>query len=201
VDLTRYVARTAAAAADCYSSKFSLPSVICGFFAAARTRLYNHQQPQRVLILCLSKDAQCASAELVLLVIHEPAFPFFLGYHTACDGYGRASAHHTPDTAALGIYCLFVLGRRCLADVCVASWEHVISPIWCQHSKSTAQADDCYLLLLVMVVCCCCLQYTFILPASKNLPSQVIDFKTGKTKQRKSVGVRMPDEQITQVRK
>jgi tRNA threonylcarbamoyl adenosine modification protein (Sua5/YciO/YrdC/YwlC family) len=40
--------------------------------------------------------------------------------------------------------------------------------------------------------------YTFILPASKNLPRQVIDFKTGKTKQRNSVGVRMPKDPIVQ---
>eukprot|EP00879_Flechtneria_rotunda_P004131 GHRR01004377.1.p1 GENE.GHRR01004377.1~~GHRR01004377.1.p1 ORF type:complete len:272 (+),score=69.05 GHRR01004377.1:104-919(+) len=39
--------------------------------------------------------------------------------------------------------------------------------------------------------------YTFILGASKNLPSQVVDFKRGKTRHRKSVGVRMPDEPIS----
>lgn len=42
-------------------------------------------------------------------------------------------------------------------------------------------------------------QYTIILPASKNLPSQVVDFKKGKTQKRKSVGVRYPDEPIVQV--
>jgi tRNA A37 threonylcarbamoyladenosine synthetase subunit TsaC/SUA5/YrdC len=42
-------------------------------------------------------------------------------------------------------------------------------------------------------------QYTIILPASKNLPSQVVDFKKGKTQKRKSVGVRYPDEPIAQV--
>ena len=44
------------------------------------------------------------------------------------------------------------------------------------------------------------MQYTIILPASKNLPSQVVDFKKGKTQKRKSVGVRYPDEPIAQVR-
>jgi len=43
-------------------------------------------------------------------------------------------------------------------------------------------------------------QYTIILPASKNLPSQVVDFKKGKTQKRKSVGVRYPDEPISRVR-
>ncbi|WIA42891.1 hypothetical protein OEZ86_008806 [Tetradesmus obliquus] len=38
--------------------------------------------------------------------------------------------------------------------------------------------------------------YTFILGASKNLPSQVVDFRKGKTRQRKSVGVRMPDDPV-----
>lgn len=47
--------------------------------------------------------------------------------------------------------------------------------------------------------CICFLQYTFLLPASKNLPRQVIDFKTGKTKQRNSVGVRMPKDPIVKV--
>lgn len=55
----------------------------------------------------------------------------------------------------------------------------------------------------VALICCDkfadVLQYTFLLPASKNLPRQVIDFKTGKTKQRSSVGVRMPKEPIVQV--
>jgi tRNA A37 threonylcarbamoyladenosine synthetase subunit TsaC/SUA5/YrdC len=44
------------------------------------------------------------------------------------------------------------------------------------------------------------LQYTFILGASKNLPSQVVDFRKGKTRQRKSVGVRMPDDPVCKVR-
>lgn len=44
-----------------------------------------------------------------------------------------------------------------------------------------------------------CLQYTFILGASKNLPSQVVDFRKGKTRQRKSVGVRMPDDPVCRV--
>jgi tRNA A37 threonylcarbamoyladenosine synthetase subunit TsaC/SUA5/YrdC len=54
--------------------------------------------------------------------------------------------------------------------------------------------------------CCCvcphalCAQYTFILGASKNLPSQVVDFRKGKTRQRKSVGVRMPDDPVCKVR-
>jgi tRNA A37 threonylcarbamoyladenosine synthetase subunit TsaC/SUA5/YrdC len=47
---------------------------------------------------------------------------------------------------------------------------------------------------------CWNLQYTFILTASKNLPSQVVDFRKGKTRQRKSVGVRMPDDPICKVR-
>eukprot|EP00803_Ostreobium_quekettii_P009755 evm.model.scf_182.2 EVM.evm.TU.scf_182.2 scf_182:30063-33589(+) len=42
--------------------------------------------------------------------------------------------------------------------------------------------------------------YTFILPASKKLPKQVLDFDSGKSKQRRSVGVRMPDDPIAQAR-
>lgn len=42
-------------------------------------------------------------------------------------------------------------------------------------------------------------QYTLILPASKNLPSQCVDFMRSKTLHRKSVGVRMPGHRITQV--
>lgn len=51
----------------------------------------------------------------------------------------------------------------------------------------------------VCCVLCHAVQYTIILPASKNLPSQVVDFKKGKTQKRKSVGVRYPDEPIAQV--
>ena len=43
------------------------------------------------------------------------------------------------------------------------------------------------------------LQYTFILTASKQLPKQCTDYQSGKTKQRKSVGVRMPDDITLQV--
>ena len=43
------------------------------------------------------------------------------------------------------------------------------------------------------------LQYTFILHASKALPKQVTDWEAGKSRQRKSVGVRMPDDVICQV--
>ena len=42
-------------------------------------------------------------------------------------------------------------------------------------------------------------QYTFILTASKGLPSQVVDAK-GRTKHRRSVGVRMPADAVCQVR-
>eukprot|EP00197_Chlamydomonas_leiostraca_P009623 CAMPEP_0202862172 /NCGR_PEP_ID=MMETSP1391-20130828/3309_1 /ASSEMBLY_ACC=CAM_ASM_000867 /TAXON_ID=1034604 /ORGANISM="Chlamydomonas leiostraca, Strain SAG 11-49" /LENGTH=277 /DNA_ID=CAMNT_0049541669 /DNA_START=95 /DNA_END=928 /DNA_ORIENTATION=- len=40
--------------------------------------------------------------------------------------------------------------------------------------------------------------YTVILPASKNLPSQCVDFMKGKNIHRKSVGVRLPDNPVTQ---
>eukprot|EP00891_Asterochloris_glomerata_P001112 jgi/Astpho2/1112/fgenesh1_pg.00020_%23_12_t len=40
--------------------------------------------------------------------------------------------------------------------------------------------------------------YTFILHASKALPKQVTDWEAGKSRQRKSVGVRMPDDIICQ---
>ncbi|KAJ9512565.1 hypothetical protein QJQ45_018942 [Haematococcus lacustris] len=39
-------------------------------------------------------------------------------------------------------------------------------------------------------------QYTIILPASKNLPGQCVDFMKGKTIHRKSVGIRMPDDAV-----
>ncbi len=44
-----------------------------------------------------------------------------------------------------------------------------------------------------------CLQYTFILPASKRLPSQVVDPWKGTTKHRSTVGVRWPKEPVCQV--
>ncbi|GAX73974.1 hypothetical protein CEUSTIGMA_g1424.t1 [Chlamydomonas eustigma] len=40
--------------------------------------------------------------------------------------------------------------------------------------------------------------FTLILPASKNLPSQMVDFMKGKTIHRKSVGVRLPDDDVCQ---
>jgi len=40
--------------------------------------------------------------------------------------------------------------------------------------------------------------YTFILGASKSLPKQCLDFQTGRSKQRKTVGVRMPDHPVCQ---
>ena len=40
--------------------------------------------------------------------------------------------------------------------------------------------------------------YTLILPASKNLPSQMVDFMRGKTIHRKSVGVRITDDPVCQ---
>ena len=45
----------------------------------------------------------------------------------------------------------------------------------------------------------CFLQYTFILTASKQLPKQCTDYQSGKSKQRKSVGVRIPDDTVLQV--
>ena len=43
------------------------------------------------------------------------------------------------------------------------------------------------------------MQYTFILTASKQLPKQCTDYESGKSKQRKSVGVRIPDDAVLQV--
>lgn len=43
------------------------------------------------------------------------------------------------------------------------------------------------------------MQYTFILTASKQLPKQCTDYQSGKSKQRKSVGVRIPDDAVLQV--
>uniref|UniRef100_A0A061S5H6 Threonylcarbamoyl-AMP synthase n=1 Tax=Tetraselmis sp. GSL018 TaxID=582737 RepID=A0A061S5H6_9CHLO len=40
--------------------------------------------------------------------------------------------------------------------------------------------------------------YTFILAASKSMPKQCLDFQTGRSKHRKSVGVRMPDNPVCQ---
>ncbi|KAG2489365.1 hypothetical protein HYH03_012195 [Edaphochlamys debaryana] len=40
--------------------------------------------------------------------------------------------------------------------------------------------------------------YTFVLPATKNLPSQCVDFIELKRAHRKSVGVRIPDDKICQ---
>ncbi|KXZ48779.1 hypothetical protein GPECTOR_25g363 [Gonium pectorale] len=40
--------------------------------------------------------------------------------------------------------------------------------------------------------------YTFVLPATKNLPSQCIDFMSGKNIHRKSVGVRLPADPVCQ---
>mmetsp|Transcript_637 Transcript_637/g.1587 ORF Transcript_637/g.1587 Transcript_637/m.1587 type:complete len:293 (+) Transcript_637:278-1156(+) len=41
-------------------------------------------------------------------------------------------------------------------------------------------------------------QYTFILGASKAMPKQCLDFQTGRSKTRKTVGVRMPDHPVCQ---
>jgi len=41
-------------------------------------------------------------------------------------------------------------------------------------------------------------QYTFILGASKSMPKQCLDFQTGRSKTRKTVGVRMPDHPVCQ---
>lgn len=38
--------------------------------------------------------------------------------------------------------------------------------------------------------------FTLIMPASKNLPSTTVDLERGKKQQRKSVGVRMPDDPV-----
>ena len=43
------------------------------------------------------------------------------------------------------------------------------------------------------------LQYTFILLASKQLPKQCVDYLSGKSKTRRSVGVRMPADDCCQV--
>ncbi|GMH32545.1 hypothetical protein BSKO_00379 [Bryopsis sp. KO-2023] len=40
--------------------------------------------------------------------------------------------------------------------------------------------------------------YTFILPASKQLPKQCVDYESGKSKQRRSVGVRWANDPICQ---
>ncbi|KIZ04771.1 Uncharacterized protein yciO [Monoraphidium neglectum] len=38
--------------------------------------------------------------------------------------------------------------------------------------------------------------FTLIMPASKNLPSITVDLERGKKQQRKSVGMRMPDDRV-----
>lgn len=43
------------------------------------------------------------------------------------------------------------------------------------------------------------LQYTFILHASKEMPKQVTNFTSGRSKQRTTVGVRVPDCTVCQV--
>jgi len=42
-------------------------------------------------------------------------------------------------------------------------------------------------------------QFTLILHASKRLPKQCVDYLTGKAKQRRTVGVRLPGDAICQV--
>ena len=49
------------------------------------------------------------------------------------------------------------------------------------------------------VTCHVHMQYTFILTASKQLPKQCTDYQSGKSKQRKSVGVRIADDAVLQV--
>lgn len=51
-----------------------------------------------------------------------------------------------------------------------------------------------YVILLFSVF-----QFTLILPASKELPKQCIDYESGKSKQRRKVGVRWADNRICQV--
>ena len=42
--------------------------------------------------------------------------------------------------------------------------------------------------------------YTLILPASSALPKRILDLQTGKSKKRKTVGIRWPDHFVTQAR-
>ncbi len=42
--------------------------------------------------------------------------------------------------------------------------------------------------------------YTFILVAGKKLPKQVVDYLSGKSKTRRTVGVRMPADRACQAR-
>ena len=56
-----------------------------------------------------------------------------------------------------------------------------------------------FLVLKRYVTYCVHMQYTFILTASKQLPKQCTDYQSGKSKQRKSVGVRIPDDAVLQV--
>jgi tRNA A37 threonylcarbamoyladenosine synthetase subunit TsaC/SUA5/YrdC len=42
-------------------------------------------------------------------------------------------------------------------------------------------------------------QYTLILHAGKAMPKQCVDYLSGKTKTRRTVGVRMPGDSICQV--
>ena len=64
-------------------------------------------------------------------------------------------------------------------------------PVFQPHHVSTAAKNRCYIWYA--------LQYTFILTASKQLPKQCTDYQSGKSKQRKSVGVRIPDDLVLQV--
>ena len=78
-------------------------------------------------------------------------------------------------------------------------------PIGCLASKTSTEATACY-----VHECCrhtpglvkafvCCMQYTLILCASKKMPKQCLDYLTGQSRARRTVGVRMPGDPICQV--
>ena len=79
-------------------------------------------------------------------------------------------------------------GRAEAVHALVAGWR------WQHHLDTqfgTSSADVC---------CVCARQFTLILHASKRLPKQCMDYLTGKAKQRRTVGVRLPGDAICQVR-
>ena len=90
-------------------------------------------------------------------------------------------------------------------------YRHLTLPAaWEQHDRRESSHHMCLVMplhfshafppsVLQTLFQCYALQYTFILTASKQLPKQCTDYQSGKSKQRKSVGVRIPDDTVLQV--
>lgn len=86
--------------------------------------------------------------------------------------------------------------RRCQISV---QWHPVCSPFGHSWTLSRDEWQSEAWDFAGVKWCMCGAQYTLILHASKAMPKQCVDYLTGKSKPRKTVGVRMPGDALCQV--